>query len=269
MLQQPSFKTGEPLRLTDDFLNSLLAAVNKIERLTSGKHGTDRFTPNDRNIISVKNVTGDPRDRFAVLAFDDSAFDPTEAEQQITERPVLEGRLAAANADIGHWCILLEPLANNAIGPALIAGRVTIPNLQVKAAWHQYAEISDDSADDEWRLVSSDYGSAKILWKQGAVDTDEGLGDKMAVIDIGKTFYTRMFTLRDALTIGGEATAYVERYNSGWTPTTKQFEVCDPHGMFEGDGESTEDAADGATGQAEFNMVSKRWETVQLECPAE
>jgi hypothetical protein len=39
--------------------------------------------------------------------------------------------------------------------------------------------------------------------------------------------------------------------------------------MFEGDGESVADEADGATGQAEFNFESKRWEVVQLECPAE
>lgn len=175
----------------------------------AGQFARQQFGHNDPNTILVKNGSGGARERFDILAFNGTVFDPAEAESQYTNRPVLTGHVQTYPADIGNWCVLLKPLASNKIGPAVVGGWVP-HKIQVKNASHKYAELASSGGDDQYRLISSNFGGARILNKQ------TGTGDKWAVIDIDRDFYgPLMVKLLEDMPAGTSKTATVQTSTDG------------------------------------------------------
>lgn len=241
-------------------------ALNDLLRrhgIAQGEFARNQFSELDHGTILVRNDTGETRDRFDILVIGESEIDPAESEDQFKYKTFFAGGEPSLT-DVGKWAVLQTPLAAGAIGPARINGWTTV-NLRVGEEWHRYAEITDDNEDEEpCRLISSDFGSARIVWKE------EGTGDKWAVIDIGKTHYRRMFELKAPLGAGGEALSYLRRWvddtedPDAWEATEKEFVVSDPHGIFVGSGE--DETYYGERGEAVWNPLSERWEIVQMQC---
>jgi hypothetical protein len=125
----------------------------------------------------------------------------------------------AADYD-GLYVILLAPLANGQIGPAVIDGVVQC-RINVKRESDPCAELK---AGDATCLQSGRDGSALILWKES------GTGTKLAVVRIGQGVRFRVFELKTSLSPGAVATAYV-RYELSLafdtTDTSDTFTVWD------------------------------------------
>jgi hypothetical protein len=150
-------------------------------------------TPPITDLIQVRNETGAARDVFDVVAFyrTGSNIGPTVTPSQnlpeFQRHAVLRAKLPNGPGngeyknDIGRFAILLQPLAENAIGWAQVSGICRVKVNMIHAE-HCYADIKDDDAT---QLESGEVGAAEIFWQEGEVDEDEGKGTKWAVVRLG------------------------------------------------------------------------------------
>jgi hypothetical protein len=132
------------------------------------EEGTGAATHRAANIVYIKNESGYDVPECGVLGIAGVVNQPgtgpvnNRATRSFFERPLLRG--ATPLAFSGHadaFVVTLEPIANNAVGRAAIAGmfpcRVHITNLS-----HRYATIKDG---DRTRLQSSHCGLVQLVWK--------------------------------------------------------------------------------------------------------
>ncbi len=256
---QKRFKTGEPLILTAEFLNSLIDVVER-DSHRKNRLPLREVTHDDHGKIWVKNTTGSDCARFAVLGIGDSVFDPAESEDQYKTKNVFEGVEPVYPDHFSNWVIILKDALDDEIVPALRVGRIVV-NLQLKEEWHKYADISDvGSPDDTLRLVSGDVGFARILHVESG-----GTGDKWATIDVGDKHWDRNYQLKDAQSVGTPTNAYVRKWgDSDWEKTDKEFVLGDGINTFTGDGADETHA--GEKGWCRWNPYSKRFEDWQEQC---
>jgi hypothetical protein len=161
---------GQPLQIPAETYNAFVDAVRSHR---SSQHDLLRDVDNQfrqSTIIKVKNTSGSDLDRFAVLAFADPIVGPTDNLQQFKNQVNLQAVVPADPSK--RFCVLMEPLANNAIGRAVVAGATPV-KIDVKRESDTHAEIKPNETG---HLRSSLSGPATILWKE------PGTGVKWAVI---------------------------------------------------------------------------------------
>jgi hypothetical protein len=90
-------------------------------------------------------------------------------------RPVYTGVVPAVPDHVGKFAIILAPLADGAIGPAIVSGAVPC-YIDVKQDGHRFADVTDGDASV---LTSAARGAATILWKETAT------GQQWAVVALG------------------------------------------------------------------------------------
>jgi hypothetical protein len=162
------FRTVQP----GDDLDIPAAAWNTlldVARATRTGAGPGEGSFRQSGIIKVKNESGDPLPRNAVLGIEDPIFTPGDSSLDTFIREVT---FRAITPDIAkhkrRFCVLLDPAAVDGIARAYLAGVCPVM-VDVGEESHEYATIVDADAT---RLASSRYGHAQILWREG----DEGYG---------------------------------------------------------------------------------------------
>jgi hypothetical protein len=277
------FSAGKMFEPSAKWLNDLNAMLGEWKRRQRGGGGPGAELY-DGDLIRVRNKSGAARGRFAIIGLDEPPFDLDEENGTLAtfqRSPVMDGIEPAFPAHVGRYAVMLEPTANNEIGVGLVGGCVVV---QLQAIWNsdKWAEIYevgdalDDTTDrnDKYRLVSRDFGSAEILWREpdGEGDVDGEPRDKWALIRVGQLGTPiRAFELKTGLAKGSSATAYIRRWGPAgggtWETTEEEFTV---HGSdirtFHGEGPSEEDGLLGEKGDARYHYESGKWYVVQMQC---
>jgi hypothetical protein len=163
--------SGQPLKIPAAAFNAFVEAANAHQNSQHAQSSDARSTPVAVGMISVRNDTGAPRDRFTIVGIDSPVISPTDNPLSWQDHLVFLGASAQTEAHKNRYGILQEPLAAGAIGRALVSG-VSIARIFVKDVVHDHARIAAGT------LETAQSGSAQIIWKE------PGLGDRWGVVRI-------------------------------------------------------------------------------------
>ena len=168
-------KSGDPLVVPAQTFNSFVDAARDFQgrRQNQGSSQQQAFYPS--GIVPVKNASGSDLGRFSVLGLDGPVYTPSDNEDEFVNHVALSGSTPDEADHLGGFCVLMEPLADGAIGRACILGVCPV-KVDVVDADHPYADIKDG---DSGQLESGWSGAARILWKEA------GTGSKWAYVGLG------------------------------------------------------------------------------------
>ncbi len=182
-------EAGKPLAIHADTFNTMVDAA-KLTLRTGQKTGAGQPTskPMEPSRIRLVNASGGDRQRFDVLAVATPAIGPGDNLAQFSREILPQGVLPHEVSHYGKFAVLLNPIAEGAIGLAVVDGevpcRVSIGNRD-----HQYADVDHLNPS---ALKSCSFGSAQIIWKQ-----HPGLlGEMLCIVRIGNP-PPRPFALED------------------------------------------------------------------------
>lgn len=117
------------------------------------------------NTVWIKNASGSDVPRFGVLGISGVAIKPmdgTTHEMEFARRPALTGITPTKAAHGDRFVVCLEPIKNNAYGPAAIGG-VFACKVFVTSTSHRYAGVRES---DRTQLESASCGLVQLLWVQ-------------------------------------------------------------------------------------------------------
>jgi hypothetical protein len=116
---------GEPLKIPASTFNTMLAAADDYQRraLNQGKGRTPFGTQS--GIVTVKNDSGGDCEQFAVLGISGVLVTPASDLQEFTYHWALTAVLPTA-AHCNKFVVLQEPIANNALGKAMVFGTTPV-----------------------------------------------------------------------------------------------------------------------------------------------
>jgi len=165
---------NDRLVIPADAYNAMLdaAEAERGQRFRGGALPATGF--GQTGIIKVRNDTGSAVARFHVLALDEPIILPSANEDEF-KRQVAFACVEPTTAHEGLWVVLLEPLADGAIGRAVVSG-ATVARLQVDT------DNSDDRVEvenGETVLLLGSAGTGQLLWREG------GTGEQWAVVRVG------------------------------------------------------------------------------------
>jgi len=149
------------------------AIVDTVEAHRRGQHNVVQGLGSDFKqpvVVKVRNASGSPQDRFAVLAVRKPIILPADNLLEFQNHYAFEAYVPATPLDEENIVVLQEPLLPRAIGRAVIAG-VTPVRLNVLASKHRFAE----PVAGVTILRSEINGRVLLLWKE------RGLGLKWAL----------------------------------------------------------------------------------------
>lgn len=124
-------------------------------------------------IVKVRNDTGTDLDRFNIIGLGDPLVLPADSIDEFKRRPTFSGETPTA-AHAGRFGVLLEPLAQNAIGEAVVAG-VVQAQVDITDDMHDFCEVATSAE----ALTSYARGSAQILTSEGLI------GQQWCLIRVG------------------------------------------------------------------------------------
>lgn len=161
---------GIPARAWNLFLESGADFARKRKTYKSGEAGT----PDDANVIYLRNDSGEAVPRFGVLALFEPAILPSENLAAFQDQTPMTGDTPAAPDDLGRFAVLLEPIRADGFGLALVSGVVTV--LVDAGDGSNFADVADGVTDS---LIANGGGAARILWRAA------GTGKQWAVVLLG------------------------------------------------------------------------------------
>ncbi|HUX00612.1 MAG TPA: hypothetical protein VMY35_06475 [Phycisphaerae bacterium] len=158
-------RSGDPLRISARAWNGMLGLLRQAGGAARGP--SIARAPWRSGTCLVRNDSGADVDRWGVLGV--AGVDPTYAEDAdaFANVPVLEGDTPADPDHRGRFVIATEPIADGAVGQAVVSG-LAVCQVDIKDAGHKYADIADGDAQ---QLVSGTRGSAVILHKPPGTGT--------------------------------------------------------------------------------------------------
>lgn len=125
-------------------------------------HGADDGASPPGQLVYVRNDSGDAVAAYGVLGIDGILIDPADNAAEFAARIMIGGITPAAGTHEGKFVITVEPIADGAIGRAVLAG-ACIAKVNVADAAHTHADIDDGSTA---ALASAGSGTAEILYKE-------------------------------------------------------------------------------------------------------
>lgn len=167
-------RAGDPLNIPATAYNAFVDAALAARRGQLDRAGGPIASRPDAGIILVSNATGTDLDRFGVVGLDAPIIDPADNADGFAERPAMSGVTPTAE-HAGRFGVLLEPIADGAVGRAVVAG-VTVCRITLASEAHTHAVAAVDATA---ALASADGGDALILWHE------PGTGELWAIIRIG------------------------------------------------------------------------------------
>jgi len=154
-------KRGDPLVIPAATFNAFIDAARDFqERQRSAEQ--DRYRElRQTGIVLIRNESGADRARCEVLGISGTIVKPSDNADAFKERVALKG-VSPGSEHVGRFAVLLEPLAQDAIGRACVDG-VCAVKVEVVDEAHVFAEVSPG---DPAKLRSGTAGSAALLWIQ-------------------------------------------------------------------------------------------------------
>lgn len=202
-----SVRRGEPIDLSAAAWNKLMDMARRDgERGASGM-ADPLFARRDRDLVLLKNTSGIEYPRWGVLGLGAPVYLPQhnppsgkqELPQDFAENLVLRGEMSVAGVHEGLFGVLLQPLKDGEIGPAVVSGTFGCV-IVVQDERHRFADVYPSRADlgsgeslssgtplvdGDVHLRSCDHGGAEILWKEA------GLGERYAALRLAQQPRTR------------------------------------------------------------------------------
>lgn len=168
---------GERVEIKASTWNSFIDAANFVKESRLNNWGSPVKSGVSAGIILVKNMESQTRDRFTSLVLTGICISPDANEDEFLSCiPVFEGsRMTEARAD-KPYAILMEPIASQSIGRAMILG-VTPAKVLINDSEDGFAIPRAGSSTGE--LESSPTGVARILWK------GTGSGVQWCILQLG------------------------------------------------------------------------------------
>lgn len=158
-------RSGEAVVIKASTWNSFVDAANFAKEQRQNQFGKSVKSGVSAGIVLVKNVESEPRERFSALVLNDIAITPNVNEDEFLScTPVFIGQKMTEEREGKPYAILLEPLAKDQIGRAMVLGIVPA-KVTIRDSEDQYAVPVPGSSTGA--LQSDSTGVARILWKAG------------------------------------------------------------------------------------------------------
>ena len=164
-------RSGAPLEIPAATFNTFIDAARDY-RARQNVRSVDSVPGRQQaDVILVRNDSGAARSRFDVLGLSAPLINPVNAEAADGEwaaQVALSGVTPTADY-VGRFGVLLEPVADGALGRTVIAG----------AAWARVRMVSEDhvyadvDAGQAAQLCSSAVGTGRLLWVQPVGQRDD------------------------------------------------------------------------------------------------
>lgn len=162
------YQPGDAVTFSTRAMNAMTQAGKLGQRQRHNVRANAREQFRQADIIKVKNETGGPQNRFAVLGLREPIFLPTDSLAAFLREPTFRVGVPDATS-VGKFCILLDPLDTERIGRAYVSG-VCLAKVNVVDPTHQFADVT---INDTGTLASGTSGAAQLLWTEG----EEPYGD--------------------------------------------------------------------------------------------
>ena len=182
------YQQGEVWTPTASWLNAVNEAANLVRARPVFRQAGDTSTSLSQ--VLVKNVTADVVDRYGILSLSGQAvlITPDDGLDAFQEQVAIEGDAPGGAGEI--FVVLLEPLGEDEIGHAAIAGAVQV-QIDVTDAGHAFAQTDAADTDKLVSAASAAAGTVPILWKES------GTGTKWAVVLLPPSQGSGSSTYRD------------------------------------------------------------------------
>jgi hypothetical protein len=168
----PNVSPGDKLRIPASTWNALMDIGRDLRSGEPGPQGGAAAGQLPFGVFWMRNDSGEDRTQFDVLGIDGILIDPANNLPEFLYTPGLVGVTPAIPDHVGRFAVLLEPIADGAIGRVRLIGVAPVM-VRIGDEAHTAAEILDGEATI---LASTTNGSAQILWKES------GTGDGRALI---------------------------------------------------------------------------------------
>ncbi len=159
---------GDPLSVPAATYNTLIDAARDYQaRQRALLAQRPRATQRDHAEIILRNDSGADRRRFDALEIAGPIFEPSDNLDEFKSRVAVSG-VAPVDDRRGRFAILLEPMADGAMGKACILGSC-VTRVEMLDESHTFADTVDGRMD---ALVSGSSGAAQLLWVQPEAQRD-------------------------------------------------------------------------------------------------
>ena len=249
-------RPGQRLEVPAAAYNAFLDAARR-ERGRMLDTGQDRDADGRKyDVIKVRNASGGDVPRFGVLALTGPIIAPYPEPAEFQAQVAMDGETPVGPDR--PFAILLEPLADGAIGRAVVAGIVPVRLTTDGPPGLGYAVPIDGSVIN---LRPAAAGPARIVWTDG----------EWALVHLGLDEPLLRIRLTASLVPKGSAAADpLVRKDGDWTSAGASITVHDPLGLAKlasvsAGSSSTPAAPVGTLGIAHRFTDAKRWELIALE----
>ena len=155
---------GDKLRIPAATFNTLIDVAR--DHLANRQNATRQpgiVLPPPGVILTIRNDSGSDRDRFEVLGLDEPVCPPEDNTADMSRGPVMSCIYPVDPDHLGAFVVLLEPIADGAVGRAMVQGAVYV-QVDMDDMTAERADITDGECG---YLTATAGGSARILWHEG------------------------------------------------------------------------------------------------------
>lgn len=150
---------GQRLQIPAAAYNAFIDAARDFRERQQARDTDQRPELRQTGIVRVKNDSGEVRQRFDILGIDRPIFAPDENLDSFKGEVLLVGVVPKSH-HAGRFVVLLEPLAESAIGLAVISGVCPV-RVRLDQGGDHFADVLDDAPT---QLHTVGHGGAVILW---------------------------------------------------------------------------------------------------------
>ena len=129
------------------------------------------------SIIKVRNRTEGPLPRFGIVALGEPIIAPDDHLAAFQVQVAFEGHAPVGPIAPGRFAVLLEPLTEDAIGRAVVAGVTPVRLTLGPGSCHDFAEAT---AGTTQTLQTGPTGTARVLWIEESGETE-----RWAIVRLG------------------------------------------------------------------------------------
>lgn len=170
-------QTGEAFRIPASAYNAFVDAAKAAKIRQRPAPQTIPSIDRNSTIIKVLNDTGVDLDQYSVCVVGDVVFSHDDNPDEFLQNWCLKVNTPGDPADKEVVAILLDPLANGAIGRATVAG-VTPVRITVSGGQEAYKWAKVTNGETGYLAMDANEGLARVLWKES------GTGNVWALVKL-------------------------------------------------------------------------------------
>ncbi len=156
-------QSGDPLKIPAATFNTLIdVARDHQASRQNAKRRPEMPVPLPGVVLTVRNDSGADADRFDVLGLGSPVFEPTDNKADFSRGVVMDAKTPDDPTHRGAFVVLLEPIADGAVGRAIVQG---LAYVQVDISDNDIDEWAEIEDAETGNLKAGVTGSAKILWR--------------------------------------------------------------------------------------------------------